>query len=100
MTSHLPLPIRSGSEKSLIAGMHEASSFGYFEVLMWLQYSGILTGFDIVQLSRSKALSQTIPLAFFESGDWKKIKFEDYKGGESFEKGKDPPRDNGTNSEE
>ncbi|MGD2247847.1 MAG: Lrp/AsnC family transcriptional regulator [Candidatus Methanofastidiosia archaeon] len=65
--------------------MYKEDCFDFFEALLRLQDSGVLTGVETYLLSRQKALSRTIPLELFEAGDWKKINFEDYKGGEKCE---------------
>jgi hypothetical protein len=65
--------------------MYKEDCFDFFEALLRLQDAGVLTGVETYLLSRQKALSRTIPLELFESGDWNKINFEDYKGGEKCE---------------
>jgi len=75
--------------------MYKEDCFDFFEALLRLQDSGVLTGAETYMLSRQKALSRTIPLELFESGDWKKINFEDYKGGEKCEEVFSKPSDIG-----
>jgi hypothetical protein len=65
--------------------MYKEDCFEFFEALLRLQDAGVLTGAETYMLSRQKALSRTIPLELFEHGDWAKINFEDYKGGEKCE---------------